>query len=129
MYAFSARLSSFSGLPPNEAREVVQSLVDALTRTNVGYLRVHPRAPLIYKSGVYYCRDDRGREKQWWDVPDVIANRCADCKALAAWRAAELIVRGYPAEALVTTSDGVLFHVVVRIGNTIEDPSAFLGMH
>ncbi len=128
-YAFTARLSSFSGLDIHEARSVVQSLVDALTKTNVGYLRDHPNAPLLYNSGVYYCRDDRGREKQWWDIPAVLANRCADCKALAAYRAAELIVHGIPAEALVTTQDGVLFHVVVRIGTTIEDPSELLGMH
>jgi len=130
MYAFSAELGAFGALSTREATRVVQSLVDALVVTNVGYLRDHPRTPLIYASGVYYCRDDRGRERQWWDIPTVIENRCADCKALAAWRAAELIVRfGRSAEAVVTTRDGILFHVVVRVGNQVEDPSELLGMH
>lgn len=128
-YAFSARLTAFGGLDAREATAVVQALVDALTITDVGYLRSHPNTPALYNSGVYYCRDERGKERQWWDVQAVRANGCADCKALAAWRAAELIVAGYPAEPIVTTTDGTLFHVVVRIGNKIEDPSAILGMH
>jgi predicted transglutaminase-like cysteine proteinase len=129
MFVFSAKLSAFSGLPTADAVRVVQALVDALTLTNVGYLREHTRTPALYNSGVYYCKDERGKEKQWWDIPAVLAHGCADCKALAAWRAAELIVAGYPAEPLVTTRDGNLFHVVVRIGNQVEDPSALLGMH
>jgi hypothetical protein len=128
-FAFSARLSAFGGLGPREATAVVQSLVNALTQTNVGYLREHRRVPALYDSGVYYCKDERGKEKQWWDIPMVIANGCADCKALAAWRAAELIVAGYPAEPIVTTRDGLLFHVIVRVANQVEDPSALLGMH
>jgi hypothetical protein len=129
VYAFSARLGAFGALSAREAAAVVKSLVDALTATDVGYLRSHPRTPPLYESGVYYCHDERGRERQWWDIPMVLANRCADCKALAAWRAAELINMGYAAEPVVTTTDGSLFHVVVRLGSTIEDPSAILGMH
>jgi len=129
MYAFNARLAAFGALDYREAIKVVEAFVTGFTITNVGYLREHPRTPLLYKSGVYYCGDERGKERQWWDIPQVMANGCADCKALAAWRAAELIVRGIPAQAVVTTRDGVLFHVVVRVGNQTEDPSAILGMH
>lgn len=128
-YAFSARLGAFGALNTQEASAVVKALADALTASNVGYLRAHPNTPALYDSGVYYCQDERGRERQWWDIPMVLANHCADCKSLAAWRAAELINMGYAAEPVVTTSDGSLFHVVVRLGNTIEDPSALLGMH
>ncbi len=129
MFQFTARLSAFGGLRPEDAVRVVQALVDALTITDVGYLHEHTRTPALYQSGVYYCRDERGKEKQWWDIPAVLANGCADCKALAAWRAAELIVAGHAAEPYVFTRDGNLFHVVVRVGNQVEDPSAILGMH
>lgn len=130
MFGFTAELRAFGSLSTSEATAVVQHLVDALVATNIGYLRSHPATPLLYESGVYYCRDDRGRERQWWDVPAVLKNRCADCKALAAWRAAELVVRfRTPARAVVTTADGTLFHVVVQAGNLGEDPSLLLGMH
>lgn len=129
MYPFCARLASFDDLTSGEAIQVVEALVKALTLANVAYLRRNPRTPRLYASGVYYCRDARGAERQWWDIPQVVAHGCADCKALAAWRTAELIVAGYPAEAVVTTRDGNLFHVLVRVGAQLEDPSAQLGMH
>jgi len=130
MYSFTARLAAFGRLSTAEATRAVESFVDGLMYTNIGYLRDHPRTPLIYESGVYYCRDERGKERQWWDIPEVLKNGCADCKALAAWRAAELVVRfGIAAEPVVSTHDGQLFHVMVRTANAVEDPSALLGMH
>jgi len=129
VFAFCGELANWDALTTLEKQLVISKLVDVLTIDNVAYLRRHPQTPRLYRTDVRYCPDKRGSERQWWDIRRVLQNGCADCKALAAYRCAELVVAGYPAETLVTTRDGVTFHVVVRAGTTLEDPSARLGMH
>jgi hypothetical protein len=130
VYELCVALDGFLHIPGQYRLETVQHLVAALQTANVGYLAAN-RVPSLYASGVYY-RSDRGRiERQWWDIRAVLARGYGDCKALAAWRAAELNSLGQQAKAVVVSEDPRLqrFHVVVRLYNgAIEDPSERLGM-
>lgn len=129
MYRFCSELQGFEALSLDEKRTVIAHFVESFAVANQGYLRTHPDAPPLYDSGIYYCPDERGREVQWWDIPQILSHGCADCKGLVAYRIAELREAGYPAVPYVTTDDGSLFHVRVRSGSVIEDPSKLLGMH
>jgi hypothetical protein len=129
VYKFCSELQGFGALNRHERIAVITHFVEGFAIADTGYLRTHRDIPPLYDSGVYYCRDDNGREVQWWDIPSIRSNRCADCKGLAAWRIGELRLAGYPANPLVVTRDGSLFHVLVQSGSIIEDPSARLGMH
>lgn len=128
MYRFCTELQGFEALSKDEKRTVIALFVESFTIANQGYLRTHPDAPALYDSGVYYCPDERGREVQWWDIPQILSNGCADCKGLVAYRNAELREAGYPAFPFITSDDGILWHVRSRVGNIIEDPSKLLGM-
>lgn len=108
-------------------------LLDALTVRDIAYLRRHPDAPMLYESGVVYQEEPPGAE-DWQDIPTSLKLGWADCEDLAAWRAAELVVRhGVDARPDFTCdvrSDGSrLYHIFVRLpdGRT-EDPSRELGM-
>ena len=112
-------------------------MLRALTDINCVWLRAHPETPLLYRSGVRYRLDARGTEV-YKDIPHVLRDKVGDCKKLAAWRAAELIVRyGTEAKALpvlqsVASANGqevVLVHVIVQYPDGLtEDPSRILGM-
>lgn len=131
-------------------------LLNALRDENVRELRHYARLghalPLLYRSGVVYEREKR---ETWSDVICTVAQGKEDCDALAAYRAAELVVLGgraltpgdggyragrrrssIPAEVFLTTripagSTG-LYHCIVRyrVAGRIytDDPSARLGM-
>lgn len=95
-------------------------------------LRSDPRIPPLYRSGVRYMREPKGRET-FRDLYVTLAHKGGDCAHLAAWRVAELQEGGENATLRiqwVTTRRGPrIFHVLVRRGNgTIEDPSKLLGM-
>lgn len=107
--------------------EVLQRFVDALTDINERLFRERGFIPL-YQSGVYYCVDSKGSESQWYDACAVLEAGCADCKALAAYRAAELRANGTTARAIVITQNGQTFHVIVSANGQTEDPSRILGM-
>lgn len=115
-------------------------LLDALVDINVDYLLSHPTTPLLYQSGVTYQEQsyDVGQE-DWHEIPAAILAGKTDCKVLAAWRAAELRVRGIDARPhLLRAGKSVHnrlhgieygYHVVVRLPNgQLEDPSRVLGM-
>lgn len=109
----------------------IAPLLRALELVDLEYLTARPDTPALYRSGVRYRRDPPGVE-DWLDIPGVLRRGAADCKSLAAWRAAELVRAGYQAKS-VWTADckprGCLYHVVVWRGDgTIEDPSVRLGM-
>jgi uncharacterized membrane protein len=129
VYDLCIALDGFLRVPPSFRIETVQHLVMALQSANTGYLTIN-RAPPLYSSGVRYRADNGRIERQWWDIEAVLARGYGDCKALAAWRAAELTVQGYQAHAIVIPDDPKFqkFHVIVRYNGATEDPSERLGM-
>lgn len=92
-------------------------------------LRRH-RLPRLYRSGVKYKRAPM--EARWRTPRQVLAIGYGHCPDLAAWRVAELRESGEDPEATVSIRYGGrrgLWHLVVRRGDeTLEDPSAVLGM-
>lgn len=108
-------------------------LLEALIKCNLIYLASHPLTPELYKSGVRYQREPRGKE-EWQDIPTALKLLRGDCEDLAAWRVAELRYKGifakghlkwYHSKSAIVT----LYHVLVKHPDgTIEDPSKRLGM-
>ncbi len=88
------------------------------------------RFPMLYASGVRYVAEPHGQEN--WQVPSVTLQlRYGDCEDLAAWRAAELVVRGEDPRALAVVKrvrPGLMHCLVLRGNGQIEDPSKRLGM-
>ncbi len=119
----------------------VAVLTEALTRLDELARMRRPDLPPLYSSGVRYEAEPLGVE-EFPTAPVMYRRRRGDCAPLAAARAAELRVAGYPAAvafpveppARVCYSDTFCpreIHILVsRDGtlNTIEDPSAILGM-
>jgi hypothetical protein len=131
MYALCYELRSFGMLDVQTQLAVLQHFVDGLTLANIGYLQ-RVAAPMLYESGVYYKPDSDRIERQWWDVPATLEHGFGDCKALAAWRAAELRVQGERADTRVVLDSidkkVTNFHVYVTRYRGTEDPSEILGM-
>ena len=80
--------------------------------------------PRLYSSGVRYHPDGN----RWRHALDVLHNGEADCKSLAAYRAAELRVAGKNARVIVHRSGPHTLHARVLTDGVIEDPSRRLGM-
>lgn len=133
-------------IPPQLDGRTLDLFCELLTELNADYLRQTPGVPDLYASGVRYASDAQalaGGPEDWPTIPWLIhrwntARIGADCKKLAAWRAAELRVRGGEKRARCVAEaswDGrgggrVLWHVSVkRQDGSIEDVSAHLGMH
>ncbi len=133
--------------PPNLSVAVLAPMCETMVQWNVLWmtdqLAAGLDAPLLSEAGVRYQRegDKNGFENGWLSVPWILKRkrfdpltrrfyRFADCKALAAWRAAELRVLGDPnAMAYPIQAGPRLFHVVVVHGSgLVEDPSAEYGM-
>lgn len=107
----------------------VQTFLTALQLVDQEQLR-SGRYPRLYKSGVRYQREPRGRE-DWQTVSRAYRNKFADCEDLAAWRAAEMVVSGEDvgARAVIKRVRPGLIHCLVQRSNgMIEDPSRLLGM-
>ncbi len=130
-------------------------LLNWLAGENDRLLRARPEIPLLYESGVIYRRE---QDETWSDALNTLAQGWEDCDALSAWRAGELMARGYTA---LTPGDGGyreatrrrlkrleaevflrtnapegqtgLYHCIVRyrVGRQWfrDDPSARLGMY
>lgn len=99
------------------------------------FLASHPRTPELYKAGVRYIPEDgihAPKSEIFGGIKYVLAKRGADCEDLAAWRVAELRLRGEQARARLSWrrfGRHYRYHVTVRRGDgRIEDPSARLGM-
>jgi hypothetical protein len=109
----------------------VLALVALLADLDLAWLRAHPEAPPLYESGVRPSADGPPPET-WLAAPWILAgHRPADCKALAAWRAAELRLRGEPAGVEVTRAADALgvvrYHLLVRrASGALEDCQAVL---
>lgn len=112
--------------------EIIRHLVEALAVADEFYLEEHPGTPDLYDSDIYYdSYETRGTEEQWWDIPRILKEGRADCKGLAAWRAAELRLDGVPAQIVVEANReraGIVFHILVDSPLGLEDPSRELGM-
>lgn len=107
----------------------VQVFLTALQLVDQDQLR-SGRYPALYRSGVRYQREPRGRE-DWQTVSRAYRAKVADCEDLAAWRAAELVVTGEDsgARAVIKRVRPGLIHCLVMRGNgSMEDPSRLLGM-
>lgn len=121
-------------VPPTLNEETLAVLCETLTLLDAIWLRDHPETPNLYDAGVRY----ELLPEYWMSVPWALAwaarGRGLDCKVLAAWRAAELRVRGGEKSARCVYSKHlapgkVVYHVRVRRADgSIEDPSARLGM-
>lgn len=119
----------------------VRILTEALTRLDELALRRRPGTAPVYESGVRYRTEPIGVE-EFPTTPVLYQRRIGDCAPLAAARAAELRVAGFPRAVAfpIETPDRPCvwdracpreIHVIVsRDGTlaTLEDPSAVLGM-
>lgn len=139
-YRITFALDIFRG---DADRPLSRASLDVMLKTlfdlDVLYLRAHPEAPLLYKSGVRYMEEPAGQE-EWQDIPTTLRLGIGDCEDLATWRAAELNVRyGIAARPFFREQrrkDGsYLYHILVRWPPTrehpqgfVEDPSRILGM-
>lgn len=94
--------------------------------------------PSLYKSGIYYKTTPPATE--WHDIPSLLRDGFGDCKDLVAYRVAELRSQGIECKPCIKwkmdkivmngkLSPILLIHVMVlHRDNSIEDPSAILGM-
>jgi len=111
-------------------QRVLEVWFEALTLTNVSFLRANPSAPNLYQSGVVY--QEEGSPEIWRDIPTVLEHGWGDCDDLACWLAAELRVR-HRRRAVVSCrkqrTPG-LWHALVQDIDTgaTYDPSRRLGM-
>lgn len=114
--------------------KAIMALLNALVRINICYLRTHGDVPALYKSGVRYRREEK---ENWQSISALLNSRFGDCEDLACWRVAELIRKGIPSRIELSwkpnyhNSVGRVrreYHVRVRVGNSLEDPSKILGM-
>ena len=101
----------------------LEALLTGLVNLNVAIMRRY-RLPKLYKSGVRYKTDGAC----WRNAIAVLENKKADCKSLAAYRAAELLLRGHNARVIVHRSGPHTLHARVWVDGRIEDPSVRLGM-
>ncbi len=119
-------LDSMRHLEGQDVASCIASFVEALAQVDALFLLRNPGAPRLYRSGVRYQED-----APWQDVPALLRTKRGDCKSLVAWRLAELRSEGTSALVHVVhmAREGEdLFHVQVRRGKSIEDPSRLLGM-
>lgn len=119
-------------------KRLLETLFEASTLVAVAWLKIHPKAPLLYASGVRYRRE--GSPERWKDIPTILESGFDDCEGLSVWLAAELRTRApnsvgpqlRPAAcvALKSTRRDGLFHAVVydRATREVFDPSRRLGM-
>lgn len=110
---------------------MLMPLLHALVQLDIYYLQF-VGAPPLYRSGVRYREEPPGCE-DWDTIPVMLRRGWGDCEDLAAWRVAELVLRGVQARPAIRWKPrrvgGTLFHIVVRLPDgRIEDPSRRLGM-
>lgn len=117
---------------PNPSVPMLRVLLGAFVRVNQIHLRAHPETPDLYKAGIRYQAE---RGERWQTIPELLDTKLGDCEDLSAYRVAWLRNRGIPADILLSWNDrgplglgGRLYHVRVRVGEKIEDPSSLLGM-
>lgn len=117
---------------------IYETFFEAVVRCNCEYLRTHPKAPLLYASGVRWREE--GSPEKWKDIPSILRDGYDDCEGVACWLAAEMRVRprnsvenrAVPGARVIlrTTSTPGLWHAIVEDIETGKryDPSVRLGM-
>ena len=130
-------------------------LLNWLAGENARILRARPDLPLLYDTAVVYRRE---RDETWCDVLNTILHGKEDCDGLSAYRAGELIARGWRAlrpgdegyeQAVLSKPETIAAEVFLRTRVPVggagtyhcvvrypvdgvwysDDPSARLGMH
>ncbi len=107
----------------------LELLLTGLVALNVAIMDRYD-LPALYDSGVRYHEDRR----MWRHALAVLSYGKADCKSLAAFRAAELLHQGREARVVVKRTGRNTLHARVLVEDEdgartrIEDPSKRLGM-
>ncbi|SRR5581483_2198043 len=137
-YVAGFQLASMDHLPPNRRQNILHALVEALTWANMQWLEENPGTPSLYGASPMYQLKVRPMSIDFWaDIPTVMSQGGGDCKDFTAWRIAELRRAGnamvvpeirYLPQCLPTGEVVNLWHVLVRQGPKVEDPSKLLGM-
>lgn len=145
MYMPKFELATFGFMPPERKKIILRAYLEALICTDWQFLEWYKEQfgqpfPSLYDYAPRYILKVRpGGLDAWQDIPDTIALQSGDCKDFACWRVAELRSQGiddvYPViiEQTYPDPNGIegpmtVYHIQVRIGSEIEDPSAILGM-
>jgi hypothetical protein len=140
-------IDRFKGAPPEDVAAIAHdhdalwTMLDALVKLDVQYLKLHPETPLLYdayRQGLVYYQEEPEGQEDWLDIPTMLKQHACDCEEIAAWRTAELKVRfGIEAEPWFIwkrlPNGGNLYHIQDRFpdghgGWVIEDPCRKLGM-
>jgi hypothetical protein len=105
---------------------ILKTMLDALIRINLVYIRRYHPKPL-YESGVVY-----GRTVVWDPIPALYRRGYGDCKSLSCALIAEYLTQGIAAKPVFRFRNrqdgGKDFHILVLTDKGHEDPSAKLGM-
>ena len=139
MYIPKLDLKSFEYLPEERKCNCLRALLESLVAINREYLSTFPNTPKLYEHNPAYVFKKRPFSLDTWqDIPRTIELATGDCKDFACWRVAELRQQGYTdvspyikVNRIPNPQTGEVFtiyHIQVRIGLQIEDPSLLLGM-
>jgi len=118
---------------------VVRALLEALTVVNLQYLAQHPETPNLYVARPRYVVSHSSGTEIWQDLAETLRRGEGNCKDFSCIRVAELLREGFtdvvPYIKLASYPDPkkmrpplMVFHVMVRNGASLEDPSRILGM-
>lgn len=113
---------------------MLKSVLEGLVEANVYLMRVFPHQfPPLYESHIRFQAESDLRQDYIPAADALVSAGYGDCAPLAAYRAAELRIRGEPATIKIywrEPRDGTLeYHAQVRRADgSVEDPSRMLGM-
>jgi hypothetical protein len=126
----SKALSEGLGVPASPG--TYSAALEGLTGVNEILMRRDPSIPPLYESGAHWeLRPKDPSDTRWRYADEVATDGWGDCQALAAYRAAELRVKGADPSAHVRvypTGENKYHAVVARGNGLVEDPSVALGM-
>lgn len=140
MYTAAFEIKGFDLMPLSRRIWSLHFMLEAMAGINRQYLLENPSTPEFYSAGVRYVIKERPfKMDRWQDIPRTLELREGDCKDFAAWRVAELRNHGVPdvgfyikPSSMQNPDTGIfdlqIFHILVRCGVMLEDPSANQGM-
>jgi hypothetical protein len=136
-YSITYQVDLFNGAADlTDSESFIRDALYLLLSRDITFLKSHPNAPMLYRTGLRYREEPRG-EENWRDIPTCLREGDRgnpDCEDLSCWRAAEVNVRygilAVPIFSHRTLANGdVVYHIRVQYPNGhIEDPSRVLGM-